>query len=106
VAHRVTLHRLRADDEEEFVHLARLSVRLHGDWVRTPTDSTAFREYLERFADPSQDEALLVRRIDTGEAAGLVTLTGIVRGPFDRAVAGFCAFAAPPSPEDSARSVR
>lgn len=89
---RVMLRRLRAADEEEFIRLAEQSADLHGDWVRTPTDATAFREYLRRFADPAAGEALLIKRADTGAIAGHATLTGIVRKPYDRAVLGFAAF--------------
>jgi [ribosomal protein S5]-alanine N-acetyltransferase len=80
-------------DEDEFVHLAQESIDLHGDWVRTPTDPPAFREYLARFTDPAAGDALLIKRTDTGTIAGHVTLTGIVRTPYDRAVLGFAAFA-------------
>ncbi|TYB48825.1 GNAT family N-acetyltransferase [Actinomadura chibensis] len=93
VGSRVLLRRLRAADEEEFVHLAKRSAKLHGRWVRTPTDSEGFRDYLGRFADPAAGEALLIKRRDTGAIAGHVTLTGIVRGPYERAVLGFAAFA-------------
>ncbi|TDD67449.1 N-acetyltransferase [Actinomadura darangshiensis] len=84
---------MRAADEAEFVDLAGQSAELHADWVRTPTDPLAFREYLARFADPAAGEALLIKRADTGIIAGHVTLTGIVRGPYDRAILGFAAFA-------------
>lgn len=89
---RVLLRRLRAADEEEFLRLARQSAKLHGRWVRTPIDSEGFREYLGRFADPAVGEALLIKRLDTGGIAGHATLTGIVRGPYERAVLGFAAF--------------
>ncbi|MEU8796302.1 GNAT family protein [Spirillospora sp. NPDC048819] len=89
---RVMLRRLRAADEEEFVRLAEQSAELHKDWVRTPADPAAFREYLSRFADPAAGEALLIKRADTGAIAGHATLTGIVRRPYDRAVLGFAAF--------------
>ncbi|URN08927.1 GNAT family N-acetyltransferase [Actinomadura madurae] len=90
---RVVLRRMRAGDEEEFVRLARQSTELHADWVRTPADPAAFRDYLGRFADPTAGEALLVKQADTGAIAGHVTLTGIVRRPYDRAILGFAAFA-------------
>ncbi|GAA4223330.1 GNAT family protein [Actinomadura meridiana] len=92
MGYRVMLRRLRAADEDEFVRLAEQSMRLHADWVRTPADPEAFREYLAGFADPAIGEALLIRRADTGGIAGHATLTGIVRGPYDRAVLGFAAF--------------
>ena len=88
----VVLRRLRVADEEEFIRLARQSMELHGDWVRTPTDTDSFREYLDRFADPAVGEALLIERADTGAIAGHTTLTGIVRGPYARAVLGFTGF--------------
>ncbi|MCP9952740.1 hypothetical protein LUX33_32765 [Actinomadura madurae] len=75
----MVLRRMRAGDEEEFVRLARQSTELHADWVRTPADPAAFRDYLGRFADPTAGEALLVKQADTGAIAGHVTLTGIVR---------------------------
>lgn len=90
---RVMLRRMRAADEDEFLRLAEQSADLHRDWVRTPTDASAFREYLGRFSDPAAGEALLIKRIDTGAIAGHATLTGIVRGPYDRAILGFAAFA-------------
>ncbi|MCP9969504.1 hypothetical protein LUX57_33560 [Actinomadura madurae] len=66
---RVVLRRMRAGDEEEFVRLARQSTELHADWVRTPADPAAFRDYLGRFADPTAGEALLVKQADTGAIA-------------------------------------
>ncbi|MCP9981959.1 GNAT family N-acetyltransferase [Actinomadura madurae] len=42
---------------------------------------------------PDGGEALLVKQADTGAIAGHVTLTGIVRRPYDRAILGFAAFA-------------
>ncbi len=90
---RVMLRRMRAADEDEFLQLAEQSAELHADWVRTPTDALMFREYLGHFSDPTAHEALLIKRVDTGAIAGHATLTGIVRGPYDRAVLGFAAFA-------------
>lgn len=92
MGYRVMLRRLRAADEQEFVRLAEQSTQLHGDWVRTPADPEAFREYLAGFADHTNGEALLIKRADTGAIAGHATLTGIVRGSYDRAVLGFAAF--------------
>ncbi|MCQ0018195.1 hypothetical protein [Actinomadura madurae] len=89
----MVLRRMRAGDEEEFVRLARQSTELHADWVRTPADPAAFRDYLGRFADPTAGEALLVKQADTGAIAATSPSPESSAGPYDRAILGFAAFA-------------
>ncbi|MCW2885979.1 MAG: [ribosomal protein S5]-alanine N-acetyltransferase [Streptosporangiaceae bacterium] len=89
---RVVLRRVAAEDQEEFTGLARASVDLHRSWIYAPATAAEFATYLARF-DQVTAVGLLVRLRDTGAIAGLVNISQIVRGPYQRGVLGYAAFA-------------
>ncbi|GAA3225254.1 GNAT family protein [Actinocorallia longicatena] len=89
---RVGLRRMGGGDLEEFVGLAVESVELHAGRVYTPVTPEGFEEYLGRFGG-GEAEAFLIRRGGEGGAVGLVTISGIVRGPYQRGVLGYAGFA-------------
>jgi ribosomal-protein-alanine N-acetyltransferase len=77
-------------DEAEFLHLVRLSRRLHRPWVAPPSTADAYRAYLARLRD-QQHTGFLV--CTDGEIAGVINLNEIVRGAFQSAYLGYYAFA-------------
>ncbi|MEU8173408.1 GNAT family N-acetyltransferase [Microbispora hainanensis] len=90
---RVTLRRITAQDEHEFIELARASADLHHPWMSLPTTSGEFRAYLARFDDPRSAEGLLVCVRQTGEIAGNININSIIRGRFQCGSLGYAAFA-------------
>lgn len=91
---RVHLRRISSRDEVELLDRARASRRLHGQWVRPPSNRDEFAAYVRR-ARRRDVETLLVCRNDDGGGggvAGVVTLSQIVMGPFRNAYAGYYAF--------------
>jgi [ribosomal protein S5]-alanine N-acetyltransferase len=91
-AGRVKLRELGADDEEEFLGLARASVGLHHPWYTLPTTPEAFQVYLTRMSRPSTEGRLVCVR-DSGAMAGVIIVDSIIRGRFQSASLSYAAFA-------------
>lgn len=91
-ASRVLLRRLTANDRREFVELVNASSRFLKPWVKMPASLPEFDEYLERF-DGETAECLLICVREPGAIAGAVTISDIIRGPYQRATIGYSAFA-------------
>lgn len=89
---RVALRRLTAADRDEFVGLVAASADFLNPWVKLPATAAAFDEYLKRFNGQSAECTLICIR-ETGRIAGTVAISEITRGPYQRAVAGYNAFA-------------
>ena len=89
---RVRLARPSARDAAEFLAAVRRSRRLHGRWVSPPATAAAYRKYLRRVRRPTQ-AAYLIRLRASGELAGVVNVSEIVRGVFQSAYLGYYAFA-------------
>ena len=87
----VTISPPTADDRLAFLDAVARSRSLHGEWVSPPATAAAFDEYLERAAR-SDRASFLVRLADSGEPAGAVNLTNIIREPLCSAFLGFYAF--------------
>jgi ribosomal-protein-alanine N-acetyltransferase len=81
---RLRLRSPRAEDEPEFIALARGSRQFHGGWIAPPSTAAEFVAYLQRNSGPSFEALLLVRRED-GILLGAVNLSQIVRGLFQNA---------------------
>lgn len=88
---RVALCLVRAADGPEFLAAVARSDRLHGQWVYPPAGPASFRSYLARIGR-GEDTGFLVRRLDTGEAAGFINLNNVVRGALQSADLGYAAF--------------
>ena len=88
---RVTIRRLTPEDREEFVALVRESVGLLEPWVRLPDTSQKFDAYIKRF-DGVTAYCILVCVRETGDIAGTITVSDIIRGPYQRATIGYNAF--------------
>jgi ribosomal-protein-alanine N-acetyltransferase len=89
---RSILRRVAAGDRDEFVLLAKDSEELHADWIRLPKTANEFDEYLARY-DEETGVSTVVCRATTGEIAGFINISEIVRGPYLRATVGYGVFA-------------
>jgi ribosomal-protein-alanine N-acetyltransferase len=89
----VIIRRLTAADREEFVTLVASSAEFLHPWVYLPHNFDKFDAYLRRF-DGASAECLLVCARDTGNIVGTVTISDIIRGPYQRATVGYNAFIA------------
>jgi [ribosomal protein S5]-alanine N-acetyltransferase len=89
---RVALRRISIDDRERFVELVNISSGLLHPWVYLPATSSKFDEYLRRF-DQQTAECLLICIQESGEIAGTVSISDIIRGPYQRGTVGYNAFA-------------
>ena len=92
MSRRVRIDPPRPRDREEFLALVALSRKLHRPWVHAPDDDDAFARYVKGARRPTF-RPWLVRRVDTGEIAGVVNASEIVRGIFRSTYLGFYAFA-------------
>jgi ribosomal-protein-alanine N-acetyltransferase len=91
VTERVALRRLTAEDSSEFTDLVRVSADFLRPWVRMPDTADKFGEYVKRF-DGESAECLLICDRETGIIAGAVSISEIIRGPYQRATVGYNAF--------------
>jgi len=89
---RVVLRPVTADDQDEFLTLARASVSLHHPWYSMPMTPQAYQAYIARYSQPSTEGFLVCLR-DRGTIAGIVTIDTIVRGRFQSASLSYAAFA-------------
>jgi ribosomal-protein-alanine N-acetyltransferase len=87
---RVGIRLLAREDRQEFLALARHSHRLHRPWTYPPERADQFDELYSR---SRRDDflCLLSYRLDTGEIAGVFTISQIVRGAFQSAYLGYYA---------------
>jgi len=88
----VSLRRLAASDQDEFVALARASAGQHHPWYSMPTTPEDFQAYLTRFSQPTAEGFLVCVR-DGGALAGMVTIDSIIRGRYQSASLSYAAFA-------------
>jgi ribosomal-protein-alanine N-acetyltransferase len=88
--HRVALRVLRRSDREEFLRLATESRDLHRPWTYPPEHPDQFDEL---YARSRRDDCvcLLACLRDTGEIAGVLIISQIVRGAFQSAYLGYYA---------------
>ena len=89
---RVGLRVLERSDREEFLALARESRQLHRPWTYPPERADQFDDL---FARSRRDDfvCLLGCINETGEIAGVFTISQIVRGAFQSAYLGYYAHA-------------
>src|SRR5919206_4673408 len=85
---RVALRVLRRSDRDAFLALARESRELHRPWSYPPERPEQFEELHAR---SRRDDfvCLLGCRVDTGEIAGVLIVSQIVRGAFQSAFLGY-----------------
>ena len=86
--------RLRAPgprDEEMFLEAARGSRAFLRPWVTPPATPAAYRAYLGRLDRATHEGRLVVLR-ESGELAGVINVSEIVRGGFQSGYLGYYAF--------------
>src|SRR5512133_3841629 len=88
----VRLTPLAPRDEADFLAAVSRSRKLHAPWVSPPATPEAFQSLAGRSRGPLH-YGYAVRREPTGELAGFVNITNIVRGVFQSAYLGYYAFA-------------
>jgi ribosomal-protein-alanine N-acetyltransferase len=81
-----------AADQAEFIVKARRSRALHRPWITPPTTAAQFRRFLADAQDARRRSWLVCLRA-TGEIAGVVNVSEIVRGSFRSAYLGYYVFA-------------
>jgi ribosomal-protein-alanine N-acetyltransferase len=88
--HRVRLRVLRRSDRDEFLALAAASRELHRPWTYPPERPDQFEEL---YARSQRDDCvcLLACLRDTGDIAGVLIVSQIVRGAFQSAYLGYYA---------------
>jgi ribosomal-protein-alanine N-acetyltransferase len=88
--HHVALRVLEHSDRQEFLALARASRELHRPWTYPPERTDQFEEL---YARSRRDDTLCLLAClrESGEIAGVVILSQIVRGAFQSAYVGYYA---------------
>ena len=88
---RVELKRPSARDESRFLEAARRSRTFLRQWAPPPCTSTAYRAYIKRLGKPTHEGRFVVLR-GSGDLAGVINVSEIVRGAFQSAYLGYYAF--------------
>jgi ribosomal-protein-alanine N-acetyltransferase len=88
---RVQLERPSARDESRFLEAARRSRPFLHRWAPPPCTSTAYRAYIQRLGKPTHEGRFVVLR-GSGDLAGVINISEIVRGAFQSAYLGYYAF--------------
>src|SRR4051812_29744581 len=88
---RVFLEAASRKREAEFLERVKASQKLHRSWTAAPNTPEQFRDLLSRSRKPSQ-ETFFVCLIETGELAGVINVTEIVRGTYQGAYLGYYGF--------------
>jgi ribosomal-protein-alanine N-acetyltransferase len=84
----VRLERPSVARRSEFIAAVRGSRALHGRFVSPPADAVAYSAWLKRLRAASQEGHLVIDSA-TGELAGVINLSEIVRGSFQSAYLGY-----------------
>ncbi len=87
----VQLEKPSLSREREFLESVRRSRTLLRPWASPPATPRAFRAYVARLSTPTRQGHFIVLR-SSGELAGVVDLSEIVRGLFQSAYVGCYAF--------------
>ena len=88
---RITLETPSVEAKREFLAAVKRSRKLHRSWVAAPDTPKAFSNWLMQLKS-SRQMAYLVRT-DTGDLAGMICISEIVRGNFQSGYLGYYAFA-------------
>ncbi len=88
---RVTLHRPRPADRDEFLTAVARSRTLHEPWVYPPSTPAQFNAYVRRVRTRDVLPMLVHRRTDRA-LVGVINLNHIIGGALQQAVVGYYAF--------------
>ena len=89
---RITISQVSTDDRAELVVANLASIDLHEPWIYPCRDDSAFMAYLSR-CDNERCAGFVARELTSGQLAGVVNLSEIVRGSFQNAYMGYYGFA-------------
>jgi ribosomal-protein-alanine N-acetyltransferase len=89
-AARVQLAELQRADRDDYLQMVHESRQLHRPWTYPPERADQFEELVSR-ARRDDFVCLLARTKDTGDIAGVFTISQIVRGAFQSAYLGYYA---------------
>lgn len=90
LSQQVRLEPLTPEHVEEFLAAVKRSRRLHGRWVAPPSSPADFKLYAEQRSGPAA-YGYVVRA--HGQLAGVINMSGVMRGLFQSAFLGYYAFA-------------
>jgi len=88
---RITLEKPSEKREREFLAAVKRSRKLHYPWVSAPNTSKAFSNWLSRCKSPMHIAYFV--QMDSGDLAGMICISEIVRGNFQSGYLGYYAFA-------------
>ena len=91
ISQAITLKKVSAKDEIEFLIAAQASQQIHKRWVSVPTTSPAFKRFVQEMKT-MDDLAFVIRRNDTGSLVGVVEFQDIYMGDFKNAYIIYYAF--------------
>lgn len=87
----VTLQRPTLRHADEFLRSVRRSRSLHKGLATPPSDIEAFRKYVDALRQRNRVSFIVILQ-DSGEMAGVINVSEIVRGAFQSAYLGYYAF--------------
>src|SRR5687768_11004881 len=76
--------------QQEFTAAVKRSRKLHHPWVQVPDTPETFKSYLKRYESPSNLGYFI--QTESGELAGVINISEIVRGLFRSGYLGYYAF--------------
>ena len=88
---KIDLREPRLSDETEFLVAMQRSQILHYPWIKAPSNSAEFKEYLQRYQQNNQASFLICSQ--ENNIVGVININEIVRGSFQSAYLGFYAVA-------------
>src|SRR5262245_37821154 len=87
----ITLEKPSVKGQREFLAAVKRSRKLHHPWVSASSTPKAFLNWLRRVESPIHMAYWI--RTDTGDLAGMICISEIVRGNFQSGYLGYYAFA-------------
>lgn len=88
---KVFIREPKIEDKEKFISAMQRSQSLHHPWVKSPTTTIEFDDYLKRYQQSNQKSFLVCN--ETENIVGVFNVSEIVRGLFQNAYLGFYAVA-------------
>lgn len=85
----VSIREPQLEDESAFLEAMQRSIKLHSSWVKVPTTSQEFHEYIKRYLQSNQKSYLVFDM--ENQIVGVFNINEIVHGLFQSAYLGFYA---------------
>ena len=87
--HKLFIREPQLNDEQSFLNTMLRSARLHAPWIKSPSTSDEFKEYIHKYQQPNNKSYVAINELD--HIVGVFNLSEIVRGFFQNAYLGFYA---------------